>query len=165
MSLAEALIMELQQEAPSTQRVLERIPEDKLTWKPHPKSWSLGQLGLHVARIPAAVSELARRSVDGAPKFQQAQPASKAEILEAQASSILAGQAALTGWSDGDMQEPWSLTVNGETKMAMRRQDLLRAVMFNHLYHHRGQLLVYLRLLDEPVPAVYGVSADENPFM
>jgi uncharacterized damage-inducible protein DinB len=165
MSLSAPLVAELEQEAQSTRRVLERIPEDKLDWRPHPKSWSLGQLALHVAQLPDTVSQLAMRNMTEAPAFQQAAPTSKAEVLNAQDASVAKGKAALQKWSDAEMMEEWSLSVNGDTKMAMPRLGLLRAIMFNHLYHHRGQLLVYLRLLGEPVPAVYGVSADENPFM
>jgi uncharacterized damage-inducible protein DinB len=100
-----------------------------------------------------------------APALQQAAPQSKPDAPTAQDASVAQGKAALQKWSDTEMMEEWSLSVNGDTKMAMPRLGLLRAIMFNHLYHHRGQLLVYLRLLGEPVPAVYGVSADENPFM
>jgi uncharacterized damage-inducible protein DinB len=165
MRLSAPLIAELEQEAGATRRVLERIPEDKLDWRPHPKSWSLGQLALHIAQIPDTVSQLAKQNVTTPPAFQQAPPGSKEEVLSAQDTSVARGRAALESWTDADMMEEWSLSVNGETKMALPRLALLRAIMFNHLYHHRGQLLVYLRLLGEPVPAVYGVSADENPFM
>ena len=164
MSLTQPLIMELKQEAAATQRVLERVPEDKLDWRPHPTSWSLGQLALHVAGVPGGVSQLAMQSMEGAPAFVQESPADKDEILRTQEESIAAGRSALEGWSDEDMMEEWRLAVDGEVKMAMPRMGLVRAIMFNHLYHHRGQLLVYLRMLGEPVPAVYGVSADENPF-
>jgi uncharacterized damage-inducible protein DinB len=165
MRLSAPLIAELEQEAGATRRVLERIPEDKLDWRPHPKSWSLGQLALHIAQIPDTVSQLAKQNVTTPPAFQQAPPGTKEEVLSAQDTSVARGRAALESWTDADMMEEWSLSVNGETKMALPRLALLRAIMFNHLYHHRGQLLVYLRLLGEPVPAVYGVSADENPFM
>ena len=165
MRLSTPLIAELEQEAGSTRRVLERIPEDKLDRRPHPKSWTLGRLALRVAQTPDTVSQLAAQNVTTPPSFQQAAPKSKAEVLKAQDTSVAKGRAALERWTDADMMEEWSLSVEGEKKMALPRVGLLRTVMFNHLYHHRGQLLVYLRLLGEPVPAVYGVSADENPFM
>jgi uncharacterized damage-inducible protein DinB len=164
MAMADPLIAELEQEAQSTRRVLERIPDSKLDWRPHPRSWSLGQLALHIAQIPGNVSELAKQNVTTAPSFDQAAPGSKAEVLQAQDDSVARGVEALRAWSDSDLLDEWSLSVNGEKVMAMPRVGMLRAIMFNHLYHHRGQLLVYLRMLDEPVPAVYGVSADENPF-
>ena len=165
MRLSASLIAELEQEAGATRRVLERIPEDKLDWRPHPTSWSLGQLALHVAQIPDTVSRLATQNVTTSPAFQQSPPKSKSEVLKAQDTSVARGRAALERWTDADMMEEWSLSVDGEKKMALPRLGLLRAIMFNHLYHHRGQLLVYLRMLGEPVPAVYGVSRDENPFM
>ena len=165
MRLSTPLIAELEQEAGATRRVLERIPEDKLDWRPHPTSWSLGQLALHVAQIPDTVSQLATQNITTPPAFQQAPAKSKAEVLKTQDASVARGKAALERWTDADMMEEWSLSVDGEKKMALPRLGLLRAIMFNHLYHHRGQLLVYLRILGEPVPAVYGVSGDENPFM
>jgi len=165
MAMADPLIAELEQEAQSTRRVLERLPEGKLDWRPHPTSWSLGQLALHVAQIPGSVSQLAMQNVTTAPAFQQAAPGSKGEVLKAQDDSVAQGVEALRAWSDADLLDEWSLSVNGEKVMAMPRVGMLRAIMFNHLYHHRGQLLVYLRMLGEPVPAVYGVSADENPFV
>ena len=164
MAMADPLIAELEQEAQSTRRVLERLPEGKLDWRPHPTSWSLGQLALHVAQIPGNVSELAKQNVTTPPTFEQAAPGTKAEVLKAQDDSVAQGVEALRAWSDTDLLDEWSLSVNGEKVMAMPRLGMLRAIMFNHLYHHRGQLLVYLRMLGEPVPAVYGVSADENPF-
>ena len=163
MALSESFIAELEQEAGATRRVLERIPEDKLAWRPHPRSFSLGQLALHVATIPGNVSQLAMQSMTAVPEFVQAEAESRAEVLDAHEASVEAGKAALASWTDPDLMEQWTLSVNGDVKMAMPRVGLLRAIMFNHLYHHRGQLLVYLRLLEVPVPAVYGVSADENP--
>jgi len=164
MAMSDALISELEQEAASTRRVLERLPAEQLTWRPHPRSWTLGQLGLHVAGIPGNVARLAAQSIDGAPAFVQPEPKDKEEILAAFEASIEDGKAALSGWNDADMVDEWSMSVDGDKVMAMPRGAFVRSIMFNHLYHHRGQLLVYLRLLDEPVPAVYGVSADENPF-
>lgn len=163
MALSQTFITELEQEAGATRRVLERVPEDKLEWRPHPKSFSLGQLALHVATIPGNVAQLAKQSMTTVPPFVQAEAKSKSEVLKAHEASVATGKAALAGWNDEDLMEEWTLSANGDVKMAMPRVGLLRAIMFNHLYHHRGQLLVYLRLLDVPVPAVYGVSADENP--
>lgn len=164
MPMSDAFIAELEQEAAGTRKVLERLPEDKLSWKPHPKSWTLGQLALHVARIPDAVSQLAMQDVTTPPQFVQPEPEDKGEILSTFESAIAKGKAALAGWSDEDLMAEWSLSAGGNKIMAMPRVGVVRTIMFNHLYHHRGQLLVYLRLLDVPVPAVYGVSADENAF-
>jgi len=164
MRIAETFIPELDQEAATTRRVLERIPADKLAWRPHPTSMSLGQLALHVAEVPGAVARLAQASVTSRPAFKQAEAASPRQLFDALDASIATARAALSGWSDAEMQETWSLSHQGATLMAVPRVGLVRAIMFNHWYHHRGQLLVYLRLLDVPVPSVYGPTADESPF-
>ena len=162
MALSQSFIAELEQEAHATRRVLERLPEDQLEWRPHPKSSSLGQLALHVATIPATVSQLAMKNVTSLPAFVQPAPSSKADVLEAYEQSLAAGKAALAGWTDADLMDEWSLSSDGKVIMAMPRIGVVRTIMFNHLYHHRGQLLVYLRLLDVSVPVVYGRTADES---
>jgi uncharacterized damage-inducible protein DinB len=164
MRTADSLIMELEQEAKTTRRVLERLPEAKFSWRPHAKSMSLGQLGLHVAQTPGQVAKLAKANMENPPQFQQAEAASTQELLSALDASVAEAKAALSGWDDAKMMETWSMSAGGKTIMAMPRVGLLRAIMLNHWYHHRGQLVVYLRLLDVPVPSVYGPSADENPF-
>jgi uncharacterized damage-inducible protein DinB len=164
MRIADPLIMELEQEAQTTRRVLERLPADKFSWRPHAKSMSLGQLGLHVAQTPGNVAKLAQANVDGPPTFQQAEATSTQELLAAFDTSVADAKAALNGWDDAKMMETWTLSKDGKTLMSVPRVGFVRAIMFNHLYHHRGQLLVYLRLLDVPVPSVYGPTADENPF-
>lgn len=164
MRIADSFLMELDNEAKTTRRVLERVPAAKLSWKPHAKSMSLGQLALHVASSPGAVAKLAAASIDTPPSFSQPEAASSAEILEAHDASVASAKAAVNGWDDSKMMETWSMTVNGQVMMSMPRVALLRAIMLNHWYHHRGQLTVYLRLLDVPVPSVYGPSADESPF-
>jgi uncharacterized damage-inducible protein DinB len=162
--MCDAFIAELQQEAETTRRVLSRLPEDKLAWKPHDKSMSLGQLGLHVAQTPGQVADLISAHVDGPPAFDRPQPASRAEILAALDASIAHAASTLAGWDDSALGEEWRMTAGGQTVMAVPRAGMVRAIMLNHWYHHRGQLAVYLRLLDEPVPSIYGPSADENPF-
>ncbi|MEQ1856705.1 MAG: DinB family protein [Longimicrobiales bacterium] len=165
MRIVDPMIQELEQEAVTTRRVLERLPAGKLSWRPHQKSMSLGQLGLHVAQTPGSVAKLAAASIDTPPTFQQAEATSRDEMLTALDASVAEAKAALNGWSDAQMMETWSMTAGGQTLMAVPRVGLLRAVMLNHWYHHRGQLLVYLRLLGESVPSVYGPTADESPFM
>ena len=165
MGIADALLAELDQESAATRRVLERIPQAHLSWKPHPRSMSLGQLALHVATVPGNVAELA--SVDTVPvppQFVQPEAATAAELIPALSASVAKARNHLGGFDDAAMGATWRL-MNGEREvMAMPRVALVRAVMLNHWYHHRGQLLVYLRLLDVPVPSVYGPTADENPF-
>ena len=165
MSIANAFVAELEQESQSTRRVLERVPQSHLSWKPHPKSMSLGQLALHVATVPGNVAELAAQdTVPEPPAFIQTEAASADELLGALTASIAKAKRHLAGMDDEAMGRTWRLMTGGREILAMPRAALVRAIMLNHWYHHRGQLLVYLRLLDLPVPSVYGPTADENPF-
>jgi uncharacterized damage-inducible protein DinB len=163
---AQALIAELEQEAQSTRRVLERVPADRLGWKPHPKSMSAGQLAVHVARLPGDITRLAKLdSLDAATvDFRPPQPESTAELLPALEAGVAEAKAFLAGLDDAAAAAPWRLTMGERELWTLPRLALLRTLLFNHWYHHRGQLVVYLRLLDVPVPSVYGPSADENPF-
>jgi len=159
------LLAELEQEAETTRRVLERIPQAHLSWKPHPKSMSLGQLALHVATVPGNVAELAAQdTVATPPAFVQPEAATAAELLPSLTESVAKAKRALGAFDDAKMGATWRLQNAGRDVLAMPRTAFVRAVMLNHWYHHRGQLLVYLRLLDQPVPSVYGPTADENPF-
>ena len=164
MRISDALIMELQQEAKTTRRVLDRIPGNTLSWRPHKKSMSLGQLGLHVAQTPGFVVQIAKADLSALPPFQQAEAASTRDVLAALDASVADATAALNGWDDAKMLETWTLSNDGKTLMAIPRVGVIRTFLLNHWYHHRGQLVVYLRLLDVPVPSVYGPSADGNPF-
>ena len=164
MTIANALLAELEQEAHATRRVLERVPQAHLPWKPHPKSYSLGQLALHVATVPGNVAELVARDSVDAPRFVQPEAGSTAELVPALSASVAKAKQLLGGFDDAQMAGTWRLTNGGRELMAMPRAAFARAIMLNHWYHHRGQLLVYLRLLDLPVPSVYGPTADENPF-
>lgn len=163
----EPMMGEIQQEAATTKRVLERVPSDKLTWKPHARSMTLGQLAMHVATIPGGIARMAE--VDefeiNPANFIPATPKDSAEILAALDASVKAAQDYLCGCSDSAAGGNWRLTLNGKEVMAMPRAVMLRSIMLNHWYHHRGQLSVYLRLLEVPVPTIYGPSADENPFV
>jgi len=165
MAIIEGLLAELEQEAATTRRVLERIPQEHLTWKPHPKSMSLGQLALHVATVPGNVAEIAAvDTVPTPPAFTQPEAATAAELVPALAESVEKAKRALGGFDDAKMSTMWRLQNGGRDVLAMPRVAFVRAIMLNHWYHHRGQLLVYLRLLNLPVPSVYGPTADENPF-
>jgi uncharacterized damage-inducible protein DinB len=165
MNLIDGLLAELEQEAQTTRRVLERIPQAHLSWKPHPKSMSLGQLALHVATVPGNVAELAAiDTVPEPPKFVQPEAVMASELVPALAESVARAKRALGGFDDARMGAMWRLQSGGRDIIAMPRAAFVRAIMLNHWYHHRGQLLVYLRLLDQPVPSVYGPTADENPF-
>jgi uncharacterized damage-inducible protein DinB len=157
---------ELQQEAAATKRLLERVPGDKLSWTPHPKSMSLGQLALHVAQIPGDLSRLARLDEfdAAAANFDPPVPTSREEILVALDESVSAAAKYLEGLMPDSAGAGWRLTLRGNEVFTMPRAGLLRSLLLNHWYHHRGQLSVLLRLLDVPIPVIYGRSADENPF-
>jgi uncharacterized damage-inducible protein DinB len=164
MTIAEALLQELDQEAHATKRVLERVPDQHLDWRPHPRSYSLGQLALHVAQIPGGVATLAMQSPATPPDFVQPRAETSADLVPALEDSIGVAKSALSGATDATMLDAWRLVDGDRELMSMPRAAFLRAIMLNHWYHHRGQLLVYLRQLDVPLPSVYGPTADENPF-
>lgn len=160
---AAALIAELHAEADATRRVLSRVPEEQLGWRPHPKSMSLGTLALHLAQLPWGIAMLAEQPVTELPTVPLIEAISRAELLETLERNLAFATEHLDGWGDAGLAEPWTLTIGGQPIMTMPRGALLRTLMMNHAYHHRGQLTVYLRLLDVPLPPVYGPTADENP--
>jgi uncharacterized damage-inducible protein DinB len=165
MSIA-AILRELEQEHATTRRVLERVPEEKLSWKPHPKSMSLGELAFHVAMSPGYIaSNWALQDVVqlGGGGGDSPKPSSTKEILAAHDESVTKTRDALTQLGDEGLSKPWKAEANGATLFEMPKAALVRSIVLNHTYHHRGQLSVYLRLLDVPVPSIYGPSADENP--
>jgi len=165
MAIAESILPEFDHETATTRALLERVPADKAEWKPHAKSMSLGQLALHVATVPGSVAELAAMSsVPAPPVFVQPPATTVRELGPALDDSLARARRVLGGLDDEAMRETWRLMSGDRELMALPRAAFLRAVMLNHWYHHRGQLLVYLRLLDVPVPSVYGPTADENPF-
>ena len=166
MSLATPFLLELSAEAATTRRVLERVPETSLPWRPHVKSMSLGQLALHVATLPQQLSDfVAADALDfaaaaGAPPA----PTSHGDLMTAFDGSVGHAKRYLESLSDARAMETWTLKNGEETLFSALRVGVIRSFLFNHWYHHRGQLVVYLRLLDVPVPSVYGPTADENPF-
>jgi len=165
MKMIDGLLAELEQEAQTTRRVLERIPQAHLSWKPHPKSMSLGQLALHVATVPGNVAEIAAAdTIPEPPSFVQPEAATAAELVPSLTESVAKAKRALGGFDDARMGAMWRLQSGGRDIIAMPRSAFVRAIMLNHWYHHRGQLLVYLRMLNLSVPSVYGPTADENPF-
>ncbi len=164
MSISQTFIQELEQEAQTTRRVLERVPGDRLAWKPHAKSMSLGQLALHVASTPGAIAQMAAQSSVSVPEFNQPEAKTTTEILSSLDETVATAKSVLEGFDDAAMGETWRVMAGDQEVMAVPRVGVLRSIMLNHWYHHRGQLSVYLRLLDVPVPSIYGPSADENPF-
>jgi uncharacterized damage-inducible protein DinB len=163
--MTDPLLAELDAEAKTTRRVLERVPDENLRWKPHAKSSSLGQLALHTAQVPASLARILSPDTYSIAPFAQPDPKSSAELLTALDESVAAARAFLAGLTPERAVATWKL-FNGEREiMSAPRIGMVRALMFNHWYHHRGQILVYLRMLDISVPSVYGPTADENPFM
>ncbi len=165
MSICESLAAELRQEARTTRRILERVPEGSFDWKPHEKSMSLGRLAGHVAELPSLiVPALTQDELNfAAGGFQPFIPSSTAELLEKFDHNVNAAAELLGGQSDERMNEQWRLGSGEQTFFAGPRAAAVRVLALNHVVHHRGQLSVYLRLLGVPVPSIYGPSADETP--
>jgi uncharacterized damage-inducible protein DinB len=166
MALRDALLPELDQEAAGTRRTLERVPDDKFAWKPHPKSFSMGDLAGHVANILQwTVLTLNADNFDLAPPGQEPmkpeRPNSQKELLEMFDRNLAAARTALSAASDEQLLAPWTLLSGGKQILKMPRIAVLRSFILNHSIHHRAQLGVYLRLNDLPVPSLYGGSADE----
>jgi uncharacterized damage-inducible protein DinB len=166
MTIGKAFAAELALEVLTTRRVLERVPEGDLAWRPHERSMSLGQLALHVATLPSQLVGFVSADdvdVDGV-DFTPPSPSGRDAVIEALDVSLRDGAAYFAALPDHRAASPWSLTRGNQVLFSAPRAGVLRSFLFNHWYHHRGQLLVYLRLLDVPVPWVYGPTADENPF-
>jgi uncharacterized damage-inducible protein DinB len=165
MGMTDAFVQEIDHEAATTRRVLERVPTDRLAWKPHPKSMSLGELAMHVAQVPGSISSWAvEDTFNFGNMTHQEGPSSTEQILSAHDTGLVKAKEVMTTLGDGGMMKTWQATMNGAPMFAMPKVALFRSILLNHWYHHRGQLSVYLRLLDVPVPPIYGPSADENPF-
>ena len=163
---AHALAAELDAEAATTRRVLQRVPDDRLAWQPHAKSMTLGQLAQHIASIPGTVARIAPQpGIDMATRRVEYAPGeSTSAMLATFDASVAAARAFLSELTDETAQGLWRMTFGEREIFAIPRLNVMRTMGLNHLIHHRGELVVYLRLLDVPVPVVYGRSADENPF-
>ena len=164
MSIAQSFLEEFETQAPVTRRFLERLPEDKLTWKPHQKSLTAGQLAFHLASVPGSIVHFVQNNPAQAPaSFSFPQPASLAEVLATFEESCATVRSLLPKFDDRAMAETWRMMAGEREVMALPRAGFVRDVMFSHCYQHRGQFSVYLRLLDIAVPASWGPSADEAP--
>lgn len=163
--IARAMLAEFEHELKTTRRFLERVPEDKLGWRPHEKSMTAGQLSLHMAQVPGRVLGMALPDESALPATGGERPASTTvrEVLETLDHSAELVRQKLPTIDDARMQETLQLTRDGKLAVAMPRVTFLRNVLLNHWYHHRGQLGVYLRLLGASVPSSYGPSGDEPP--
>jgi len=165
-TIASVLLQELEQEAPTTRRLLERVPESRLAWRPHEKGRTLGDLAMHVATVPGSVAEfVSQPSPVQAPEFADPPaPQTTLALLRVLDDSVAKANRILTGMDDATATATWRLVAGERELMALPRAAFMRAIMLNHWYHHRGQLSVYLRFLGVPLPPIYGPTADENPF-
>lgn len=167
MSIGKSMIAEYDHEMATTRTVIERVPDDKYGWKPHDKSMSMGDLISHLATMPGwAVHTINEDSTDIAPEggepMENQRAGSRKEALDLFDQNFAKARAAIESASDDHLMKSWSLMVGGKTVFTMPRVAVLRSFVLNHNVHHRGQLSVYLRLNDIPVPSIYGPSADEG---
>ncbi|HLY18799.1 MAG TPA: DinB family protein [Bryobacteraceae bacterium] len=165
--IREALLPEFDQEMANTRKVLERCPEDKYGWKPHPKSFAMGALATHIVNMVGWTPDTMQKdSFDiappGAPPYKEEPLTTQKDLLARFDKNTAAARAALAAAGDEQFAQPWSLLSGGQTLFTMPRIACIRGFVMNHCIHHRAQLTVYLRLNDVPVPAVYGPSADEQ---
>jgi uncharacterized damage-inducible protein DinB len=167
MAISQSLLGEFDHEMANTRKTIERVPDGKFDWKPHTKSMTMGRLAGHIALIPTwAKMTLETKEFDMNPpdgqQVQMPELKTKSEILAAFDQGVPIARAAIAGSSDEELMQTWSLLNGGQTIFALPRVAVLRAMIMNHMIHHRAQLGVYLRMNDVPVPAIYGPSADES---
>lgn len=165
MALVDSLLPEFDHEMTTTRKLLERVPEDRLSWKPHPKSFSLGELATHLTELAMwGEATLQRSEVNLAEGGTRVPAASRAELLANFDKNVESTRKQLTGKTDAEFMAPWSLKRGDHTIFSMPKALVWRSFVLNHLIHHRGQLSVYLRMQDVAIPSMYGPSADEQPF-
>jgi uncharacterized damage-inducible protein DinB len=165
-SISQSLLDEFREEVPAVRRLLERLPNDKLTWKPHEKSRTLGELAMHVANIPGLTDKIVNfDEFSPTPPTPMTGNVTTEDIRNAFEKNQELAEKVLSTLTDERAEQQWRFTFRGKEIFRKRRVSALRTNMLNHLYHHRGQLTVYLRLLNVPLPMVYGPTADDNPFM
>jgi uncharacterized damage-inducible protein DinB len=169
MSISDSLLPEFDHEMANTRKTLERVPDDKFDWKPHDKSYAMGELVNHLSNIPMWTTiTIDQDDLDlappGEPPNRPPIVKSQQEALEAFDKNVASARAAIAGASDEQLFKPWSLLKGGETIMTLPKIAVIRSFVLNHTIHHRAQLGVYLRLNDLPVPSIYGPTADESAF-
>ena len=158
-----SLVPEFDVEMANTRKALERVPDDKLDYKPHEKSFSLRDLAAHVANIPTWTDiTLTTTELDLEQPFDRTLPTTRDEILSHFDASVSSARAVLEKTSAEEMKVDWTLRTGDQVWFSQPRSQIFRSFVMSHLVHHRAQLTVYLRLLDIPVPGMYGPSADEE---
>jgi uncharacterized damage-inducible protein DinB len=165
MAFKDALLPEFDHEMGTTRRVLERVPEAEFAWKPHEKSFNLGQLAGHIANIPHWVDAIVQNSVFDLADAEDTRPRAPESIgwlLSQFDKNVVAARGGISGMSDPEFLARWTFKNNGQVVFTLPRAAALRSFVMNHLIHHRGQLTVYLRLKNVPLPSVYGPTADEQ---
>ncbi len=167
MPISDSLLSEFDHEMATTRKVLDRCPDDKFGWKPHQKSFSMAGLATHIANMAGWSTEVVNKdSLDvapaGAPPYKEQPVASRRELLEKFDKNLSAARAAIAATKDDHWMKPWTLLAGGQTIFTLPRVATYRSMILNHIVHHRGQMSVYLRLNDVPVPSIYGPSADEQ---
>jgi uncharacterized damage-inducible protein DinB len=169
MSISKTILPEFDHEMANTRKTLERVPDGKFAWKPHEKSMTLGGLATHLANIPSWTAQTFDRdeldiAPPGQPPYRLEEAKSRDALLEAFDKNVSSARAALEAATDENWKGKWSLLMTGKTIFTLPRTAVMRGFVMNHMIHHRAQLGVYLRLLDLPVPSIYGPSADEGSF-
>ncbi|MCC7032625.1 MAG: DinB family protein [Acidobacteria bacterium] len=164
MRISDTLLPEFDRETAVTRMLLERVPDGRFDWKPHPTSMTLGRLAAHLAELPHWVCiTIAQDSFDvTTPRPEGDQPpATREAVLSLFDEKAAAARSALAGRGDGELMAPWTLLQGKQALFTMPKVTVLRTFVFNHLVHHRGQLSVYLRMQGVPIPAIYGASGDQ----
>lgn len=166
MSFTQSILPEFDQEMASTRKVLERVPDDKLDWQPHPKSHTIGWNANHLSELPSWVhATLTKTELDiappGGPRYQSPNARTRQQILETFDTNVASARQLLAAAKDEDVDVLWTLAKGGQKIFSMPRRAVIRNFVLNHMVHHRAILCVYLRLNDIPVPGMYGPSGDE----
>jgi uncharacterized damage-inducible protein DinB len=163
MPFSETLLPEFDEEMKNTRKLLERVPDGKFDYKPHPKSMTIGRLASHVAELPSWTGyTLDLEVLDLSPDFKPEFAKTQAELLALFDKSVAGAREKIAAASDADWQVVWTFKYQGQTIMSMPRAMVMRSTIMNHLVHHRAQLGVFLRLNDVAIPGMYGPSADES---
>ena len=167
MNIAESIVADFERDAAMSQKLLECVPEDKLDWKPHERSRTLGELAGHIAECPTWTGAMLEDSMDFAEMadYKPYVPASKQELLETMEQNRAGFAPVLDGKGDDFMRATWTMKMGDQVVMEQPRADVIREIIVSHNAHHRGQLTVYLRMLDVQVPKTFGPTADYPDFV